>query len=77
MNKLTEEVLHARRLPPPSVAKAVRREAGVSQGRVASELGVHRVTVARWEMGTRAPRGIIRLAYADLLEELQREVLNR
>jgi transcriptional regulator with XRE-family HTH domain len=72
---LTEEVLRSRRLPPPAVARAIRHEAGVSQHRLAVELGVHRVTVARWELGMRVPRGSLRLRYADALNELQREVL--
>jgi DNA-binding transcriptional regulator YiaG len=76
VNSLTEEVLRSRRLPPPTIARAIRREAGVSQQRLASELGVHRVTVARWEIGMRVPRGALRLHYADVLDELQREVLS-
>jgi len=75
VNTLTEEVLRSRRLPPPAVARAIRHESGVSQQRLAAELGVHRVTVARWEIGTRVPRGPLRLRYADVLDELQREVL--
>jgi DNA-binding transcriptional regulator YiaG len=75
VNKLTEEVLRTRRLPPPAIARAIRREAGVSQSQLAGALGVHRVSVARWELGTRRPRGAKRLAYAELLEELQREVI--
>ena len=75
MNALTAEVLAARRLPPPAVAKAVRQGAGVSQARMATALGVHRVSVARYESGARKPRGELRLRYMELLEELQREVL--
>jgi DNA-binding transcriptional regulator YiaG len=76
MNKLTREALTARRLPSPALARAIRNEAGVSQARLAEELGVHRVTVARWEIGSRRPRGRLRLAYVDVLEELQRNVLS-
>ena len=75
MNRLTEEVRRARRLPPPPMARAIRESAGVSQSRLAEALGVHRVTCTRWELGTRSPRGALRLAYAEILEELQREVL--
>jgi transcriptional regulator with XRE-family HTH domain len=63
----------ARRLPPPDLAKAIRAAAGVSQQRLADELGVHRVSVARWELGQRRPRGRLLHAYADLLDALQRE----
>ena len=75
VKSLTEEILRSRRLPPPTVARAIRREAGVSQQRLASELGVHRVTVARWEIGMRVPHGSLRQRYADVLDELQREVI--
>ena len=75
MNALTVEVLAARRLPPPAVAKAIREGAGVSQARMATALGVHRVSVARYECGSRRPRGELRQRYTELLEELQREVL--
>jgi DNA-binding transcriptional regulator YiaG len=49
-------------------------EAGVSQQQLADELHVHRVTVARWELGERVPRGDIRLRYIALLDELQAAV---
>jgi DNA-binding transcriptional regulator YiaG len=49
----------------------IRVTAGVSQKRLGAELGVHRITVARWEDGTRTPRGITRAAYADLLNQLR------
>ena len=68
---LIEEMRQVRRLPPPSIARAIRREAGVSQQRVATELGVHRVTIARWELGTRTPRNALRHAYANLLADIQ------
>ena len=76
MSALLEQVREYRRLPIPAVAREIRRAAHVSQDAVACELGVHRVTVARWETGTRSPRGPLRLAYAKLLSDLQREVLS-
>ena len=75
MKTITELAIRSRRLPPPTVATAIRRAAGVSQEMVADELGVTRVTVSRWEAGLHRPRGKLRLRYAELLEELQREVL--
>jgi DNA-binding transcriptional regulator YiaG len=62
------------RLPSPAMCRAIRLAAGVSQERIARELGVHRVTVARWELGARRPRTRRAAAYAALLEELRREV---
>ena len=72
MSGLVEE-LRARRLPPLEQRRSIRRDAGVSQERLARELGVHRVTVARWELG-RDPRGRLRERYLDLLAALQAEV---
>ena len=75
MNELTAEVLASRRLPPPSIARAIRVEAGVSQMRLAAELGCVRGTVCRWELGLRRPRGRLRLRYIGVLAELERVVL--
>jgi len=72
---LAEEVRRARRLPTPALARAIRQSAGVSQARLAEEVGVNRVTLTRWELGQRTPRGAARLRYADVLAELEREVL--
>jgi DNA-binding transcriptional regulator YiaG len=58
-------------LPPPAMAKAIREAAGVSQVRLAAELGVHRMTIARWEQGTRTPTGASRASYAAVLAELR------
>jgi transcriptional regulator with XRE-family HTH domain len=41
---------------------------------MAAELGVHRVSLARWECGERFPRGELRARYAQLLEELREAV---
>ena len=68
---LASEVKEIRRLPAPSLARAIREAAGVSQARIASELGVTRVSVTRWEAGTRRPRGRHALAYSALLRDLQ------
>lgn len=71
---LTDEVRLAKRLPPPATARMIRLAAGVSQERLAQELGVHRMTILRWENGTRRPRGLARAAYVQVLSDLQREV---
>lgn len=72
--QLVDEVRVSRTLPSPKVARMIRTTAGVSQERLAQELGVHRMTVARWEAGTRHPRGNYRAAYAGLLAQLRRAV---
>lgn len=71
MNSLTMEVLAARRLPSPAVCAAIRKSAGVSQERLARELSVHRVSVNRWEHGTRRPQADTRRRYMEILEELR------
>jgi transcriptional regulator with XRE-family HTH domain len=73
MTRLIDEVLSNQvvRLPSPARARLIRKDAGVTQERLAAELGVIRETVARWEMGTRQPRGELRDRYAVLLRELE------
>lgn len=71
---LLEEVRQAKKLPPPNTARMIRVAAGVTQERLAQELGVHRMTVHRWETGERQPRGVHRAMYAGLLDELRAEV---
>jgi DNA-binding transcriptional regulator YiaG len=70
MSGLVAEVREARSLPRPNVARAIRVTAGVSKARLGAELGVHELTVHRWEAGTHSPRGATRLAYIRLLNEL-------
>ncbi len=70
MSALMAQVRVSRQLSPP-LAKAIRVSVGVSQQQVAKELGVHRVSIARWESGERRPRGHLLTAYTDLLRELQ------
>ena len=73
MSALLEEVRSRRRLPPPALRKAIREAAGVSQRRVAEDLGVDRVTVARWESGSRNPQSRFVEPYLTLLEGLRSE----
>jgi DNA-binding transcriptional regulator YiaG len=67
---LVEEIRNRRPVPPPRRLRAMRERVGVTQHRLATELGVHPVTVARWEAGTRSPSGSLRDRYLDLLEAL-------
>lgn len=68
---LVDEVRLAKRLPDPDMARMIRVKAGVSQGRLAQEVQVHRMTVARWESGERRPRGATLARYAAVLEQLR------
>lgn len=67
---LIDEV-RARQLPSAKTCRAIRLAAGVSQTRMAAELGVHRVTLLRWENGVQEPRGESRERYAQLLAGLR------
>lgn len=71
---LIEEVRSRLPLPAPRAARLIREEAGVTQVRFAAELGVDRMTIGRWENGTRRPQGANRDAYARLLAELREAV---
>lgn len=71
MSGLVERARSARRLPSPAAAKAIRIDAAVSQAELAAELGVHRMTVLRWEDGSRRPRGQLLMAYVALLDQLR------
>jgi DNA-binding transcriptional regulator YiaG len=70
MATLLEEARLAVSLPDPVARMAIRRRAHVSRERMATELGCHVISVARWERGTRNPHGDLRLRYARLLELL-------
>lgn len=71
MTALLDELRNRPRLPSPEIAAAVRRAAGVSQQRVATELGVSRMTITRWESGARRPQGALAAAYVALLDQLR------
>ena len=74
MSSLIEEIRESRTVPTPKVARLIRVSAGVTQDRMAREVGVHRVTLARWESGESQPRGEGRSRYALLLAALADEV---
>jgi transcriptional regulator with XRE-family HTH domain len=51
------ETIRRRQIPPAATARELRRASGLSQREVAEIVGVDRVSVARWELGLRRPRG--------------------
>lgn len=59
-----------RRLPPPPLRRVIRLRAGLTQQDLAGAVGTTRATIARWESGTRTPRGELLLAYVAVLELL-------
>nr|WP_221374436.1 helix-turn-helix transcriptional regulator [Actinoplanes polyasparticus] len=62
--------LRANRLPPPAERRSIRRRAGASLEQVAAAIGVQKMTVSRWERGTREPWPRHLAAYICLLEAL-------
>ena len=70
MGALVDEVRESLALPRADVARQIREAAGVSQARLAGELGVHELTVHRGETGARTPQGTLRRAYGRLLADL-------
>ncbi|MGO8683063.1 MAG: helix-turn-helix domain-containing protein [Thermoleophilia bacterium] len=72
--QLLDEVRAGLRLPDPAARRALRRQAQLSQERMARELDVSRQSIARYEAGLRRPQGTRLLAYVALLETLRKEV---
>jgi transcriptional regulator with XRE-family HTH domain len=56
-------------LPTPAERRRRRQQAGLAGTSLAAQIGVSPATVYGWEAG-REPRGLLREAYADALEQL-------
>ena len=71
MSGLADRVRIARRLPTPSLCRATREAAGVSQAEIARELGVAQPTISAWETSRWgiAPEHVE--AYVALLDDLR------
>lgn len=65
----------ANSLPTPEKARLIREAAGISQTQLAEAIGVHRMTILRWENGERRPRGLHLTAYCAALQEMRQGVL--
>ena len=62
----------------PKERRWAREYMGLSQSQLCAVVHVHRVTISRWEAGTRQPSGIAALEYAEFLSlarQLRREEL--
>lgn len=70
MSALMNEVATIKRLPPPTMRRAIREGAGVSRARLARELGVTANAVGFWEDG-RTPSVQHLKAYCDILDALK------
>jgi len=64
-----------RSLPSPTVRRALREGADLSQGDLGAVLGVTESAVSRWESGRRAPRREHLDAYVAVLAALAREAV--
>ena len=73
LNEIRRKSQAHRELPGPSLRRAIREDAGLSQADVAGPLHVTRAAVSRWETGERRPRGDLLIAYSELLQTLRRE----
>jgi DNA-binding transcriptional regulator YiaG len=59
-----------RRLVESGAARAIRESSGLSLSEAAAGARVNRVTIHRWEQGSRRPHGDAALRYLALLERL-------
>ena len=66
-----------RDLPSPRDRRLRREAARVSQQAVADAVGASRESVAKWERGTRRPRGRRLVRYVSLLDVLAAETAAR
>ena len=57
----------------PEEVKALRKVQGLTQEKFAKKIGVHSLTVSRWERGEMSPRGMALQA----LERMARRVAKR
>ena len=64
------EIARARDLIRTGRGRSIRERAGISRSELARSLGVDGSAVAKWESGSRAPRGEIARRYARLIDEL-------
>ena len=72
---IQEKLSEAKHRPSPSVARALRLEANLSQQIVAEAVGVHRVTLARFELGRQHLRPQAAKRLAEILDEIQATVV--
>jgi DNA-binding XRE family transcriptional regulator len=58
-------------LPTPAARRRIRREANLTQAKVAKIVGVDRTQIVRWEQGQTKPRGANARRYAEALRAMQ------
>ena len=65
-----KDLVRVRRMAATGAARAIREEAGLSLAELAEAARVHKVSVFRWEHGSRRPRGLAAERYLKVLDEL-------
>lgn len=70
INALIDRARVARRLPEPPYRRLLRHRAGLTQAALSKAVGRDRSTVAKWEAGTRTPRGTDLANYIAVLDRL-------
>lgn len=70
-------VARARHLAASGKAEQIRRDHDLSLGEMGGGIGTGASTIWRWEKGGRKPRGALAAAWAQLLDELDREAAGR
>jgi transcriptional regulator with XRE-family HTH domain len=73
IERALREARTRRSLPVPARRRSLRVGAGVTQAAVASVVGVTRPAIARYEQGSRTPRGVALERYLAVLERLANE----
>lgn len=71
MPTMIEKARASARLPLPAVARYIRKSARVTQAELADDIGVHRITLDRWEHGAAVPRGSNLVHYVASLDKLR------
>lgn len=68
------QLAEVRRLTASGQARCIRLSAGLSQAEIAASMAepVTASAIARWESGSRRPRGDAAIAYLEALRELER-----
>lgn len=77
VGKLISKMRLKRAFPSPAVRRHLRQRAGLTQQDIAKVLGTDRASVARYELGTREPRGEILKRYSELLDALTLELVGK
>jgi DNA-binding transcriptional regulator YiaG len=60
-------------LPPLHKRQEIRTSAGLSVTQLGAAVGVSAASIGHWETGLREPRGLQRIAYAQVLATLAAE----